>query len=44
MANQTFNLGYEREWERRRNLQRAVLLPLIERLYKMGQPAQPHPG
>jgi hypothetical protein len=31
MANQTFNLGYEREWERRRNLQHAVLFPLIER-------------
>ena len=30
MANQTSNIGYEREWERRRNLQHAVLLPLTE--------------
>ena len=30
MANQTFNLGYEREWEKRRSLQHAVLLPLTE--------------
>jgi hypothetical protein len=28
MANQTINLGYEREWERRRALQEAAVPPL----------------
>ena len=30
MENQTYNLGHDREWDRRRELQQAVLLPLTE--------------
>ena len=30
MENQTYNLGHDREWDRRRELHQAVLLPLTE--------------
>ena len=30
MANHPVNLGYEREWERRRDLQQAAMLPITE--------------